>query len=212
MNELEVISYRGQPVADSREVAKMIGRPHYQLIKSIRLYCGHLGADKSIVSNFFIPTEYITEQGKKMPAYYLTRLGCDLVANKMTGERGTLFTAAYVTRFREMETELIKRQALREIEKPIRRTLTDAIRDNPAHSPHDYKHYTDLAYKTATGRTAAQLRKERGADKKATAADLLTSDELSRYERAESQIAVLIDLRMEYQQIKTALAGQAERM
>ena len=211
MNELEIISYRGQAVADSREVAKMIGRPHYILMRTIHTMLKHLGEYKNVCSDFFIPTEYITEQGKKMPAYYLTRLGCDLVANKMTGERGTLFTAAYVMRFREMETELIKRQALREIGKPIRRTLTDAIRDNPAHSPHDFKHYTDLAYKTATGRTAAQLRKERGADKKTAAVDLLTSDELSRYERAEGQIAVLVDLRMEYQQIKTALAGPAER-
>lgn len=121
------------------------------------------------------------------------------------------FKKELVRQFYAMRAELVKRQVLRESEKPTRRTLTDAIRDNPAHSPHDFKHYTDLAYKTATGRTAAQLRKERGADKKTAAVDLLTSDELSRYERAESQIAVLVDLRMEYQQIKTALAGPAER-
>ena len=121
------------------------------------------------------------------------------------------FKKELVRQFYAMRAELVKRQVLRESEKPIRRTLTGAIRDNPAHSPYDFKHYTDLAYKTATGRTAAQLRKERGADKKTAAVDLLTSGELSRYERVESQIAVLVDLRMEYQQIKTALAGLAER-
>jgi hypothetical protein len=30
-------------------------------------------------------------------------MGCEMVANKLTGERGILFTAAYVTRFNEME-------------------------------------------------------------------------------------------------------------
>lgn len=115
------------------------------------------------------------------------------------------FKKELVRQFYRMREELLNWRALREAHPAVRRTLTDAIRDNPAHSPHDYKHYTDLAYKTVTGRTAAQLRKERGTDLKGTAVDLLTSDELNRYERAESQIAVLIDLGMDYPQIKAAV-------
>lgn len=36
----------------------------------------------------------------------LTKKGCEMVANKMTGEKGVLFTAAYVTAFNKMEEHL----------------------------------------------------------------------------------------------------------
>ncbi|MCX8167304.1 MAG: Rha family transcriptional regulator, partial [Candidatus Micrarchaeota archaeon] len=44
--------------------------------------------------------------GKERPCYLLTKKGCDMVANKMTGEKGVLFTAKYVTKFEEMEKQL----------------------------------------------------------------------------------------------------------
>jgi hypothetical protein len=47
-------------------------------------------------------------QNQSRPCYLLTRKGCDLVANKMTGEKGVLFTATYVTRFEEMEKVLTR--------------------------------------------------------------------------------------------------------
>ncbi|MDR4984630.1 Rha family transcriptional regulator [Bacillus cereus] len=51
-------------------------------------------------------TTYTAGTGKKYKSYLLTRKGCDMVANKMTGEKGILFTAAYIERFHEMENEL----------------------------------------------------------------------------------------------------------
>lgn len=36
----------------------------------------------------------------------MTKLGCDFLANKFTGEKGILFTARYVKRFHEMEEAL----------------------------------------------------------------------------------------------------------
>ncbi|MGE7112450.1 Rha family transcriptional regulator [Lysinibacillus sp. NPDC047702] len=58
------------------------------------------------LSNFFIEHTYKTNQNKELPCYLLTRKGCDMVANKMTGAKGVLFTATYVTRFEEMENQL----------------------------------------------------------------------------------------------------------
>ena len=58
------------------------------------------------LSNFFIEHTYKTKQNKELPCYLLTRKGCDTVANKMTGAKGVLFTATYVTRFEEMENQL----------------------------------------------------------------------------------------------------------
>ena len=202
MTELPLTVYRGQAVADSRDVARAIGKEHRNLMRSISTYYEHLSQLKNERAKFFIPATYTDDQGKERPCYYLTRKGCDMVANKMTGERGTLFTAAYVTRFHEMEAELIKRQALRTEGKPQRRSLTDMIRDNPNHSKWDYKLYTDLAYKAAFGKTAAQIKKDRAPGSDLRTLDLLTADELAAYQKQEAAIAGLYAVGIDYETMK----------
>lgn len=46
---------------------------------------------------------HIDASGKENKCYLVTKLGCDFLANKFTGEKGILFTAKYVKRFDEME-------------------------------------------------------------------------------------------------------------
>ncbi|OPX46331.1 phage regulatory protein Rha [Ruminiclostridium hungatei] len=113
MNGLKIIRNNGQLVTDSRDVAEMTEERHDNLIRRIENYISVLNKGensilrnglKSASTDFFILSEY--ESGKpsrKYPCYLLTRKGCDMVANKMTGEKGVLFTAAYVTKFEEME-------------------------------------------------------------------------------------------------------------
>lgn len=205
MYELKLTEHCGQIVADSRDVARAIGKEHFNLMRSINMYRKHLSQFKNDFAKFFIPATYIDDQGKERPCYYLTRMGCDMVANKMTGERGTLFTAAYVTRFHEMEAELLKRRELRAEGKPQRRSLTDMIRDNPEANRWDYKLYTDLAYKAAFGKTAAQIRKERAPGSKRRAVDLLTADELTVYQKQENAVASLYAVGVDYEAMKTVL-------
>lgn len=205
MYELKLTEHRGQIVADSRDVARAIGKEHRNLMRSISTYYKHLSQLKIERAKFFIPATYIDDQGKERPCYYLTRMGCDMVANKMTGERGTLFTAAYVTRFHEMEAELLKRRELRAEGKPQRRSLTDMIRDNPEANRWDYKLYTDLAYKAAFGKTAAQIRKERAPGSKCRAVDLLTADELTVYQKQENAVASLYAVGVDYEAMKAVL-------
>ncbi|MYL45014.1 hypothetical protein GLV94_05115 [Virgibacillus halodenitrificans] len=108
MNQLKVVSRDGQLVTDSREVAKMIGKEHKELMRSIRQYAGILTSANLRSSEFFIPSYYQDAKKEQRPCFLLTRKGCDMVANKMTGQKGVLFTAEYVTRFEEMERELTK--------------------------------------------------------------------------------------------------------
>lgn len=210
MYELKLTEHRGQIVADSRDVARAIGKEHRNLMRSISTYYKHLSQLKIERAKFFIPATYIDDQGKERPCYYLTRMGCDMVANKMTGERGTLFTAAYVTRFHEMEAELLKRRELRAEGKPQRRSLTDMIRDNPEAHRWDYKLYTDLAYKAAFGKTAAQIKKERAPGSKRRAVDLLTAEELSAYQKQENAVASLYAVGVDYEAMKMVLITRKE--
>ena len=115
MNQLTILTQGSQQVVDSREVAEMVGKPHNDLMKSIRNYCEHLGQGNFSQSDFFIESTYQNAQNKTQPCYLLTKKGCDMVANKMTGEKGVLFTAAYVTAFEQMR-EHIQQAETSEIE------------------------------------------------------------------------------------------------
>ncbi|MEK3973680.1 Rha family transcriptional regulator [Psychrobacillus sp. FSL K6-1267] len=104
MDQLKVISLDGQLVTDSRDVSEMLDKRHTDLMRSISGYVEILENAKLRSQDFFIPSTYKTEgNNKTYDCFLLTRKGCDMVANKMTGEKGVLFTAAYVTRFEEME-------------------------------------------------------------------------------------------------------------
>lgn len=117
------------------------------------------------------------------------------------------FKKELVRQFYAMRTELYKVQMAKASRRPVRVSMTDAIKALPD-SPHKalkYGQYTDLAYKLALGRTARQLRKDRGADKRATASDYMTAEEISLVAEVENKIGVLIGIGMSYQQIKAGL-------
>lgn len=104
MDQLNVVSINGQLVTDSREVARMVDKEHSHLLRDIRGYESVLEDNPELDSRqFFIPSTYMNSQNKLQPCYQLTKIGCDMVANKLTGEKGILFTATYVTRFEELE-------------------------------------------------------------------------------------------------------------
>ena len=102
MNELQIVSYEGVEVVDSRDIAKMVDRDHKELLKSIRLYTQYLREGEVPPSAFFVESTYIDLQNKEQPNFLITKKGCDLIANKMIGKKGVLFTAAYVQAFERM--------------------------------------------------------------------------------------------------------------
>jgi Rha family phage regulatory protein len=91
------------------EIAEMMETEHSKLLRKLEgdgtrkgiipiLSEAHLG-----VADYFKESTYQDAQGKPRKCYNVTRLGCDFLANKFTGEKGILFTAKYVKRFNEME-------------------------------------------------------------------------------------------------------------
>lgn len=90
----------------SVEVAEMVGKEHKNLIRDIRSYIKQLGELKIEQSSFFEESTYVNSQNKQMPCYNITKKGCEFIAHKMTGVKGTEFTARYINRFHEMEEQL----------------------------------------------------------------------------------------------------------
>ncbi|MEH7667656.1 Rha family transcriptional regulator [Bacillus sp. JJ689] len=89
---------------DSLEVAEMTGKRHADLLRTIDGYSEVFLTNGKVRSlDYFVTAKYLDLKGESRRKYLLTRKGCELVANKMTGEKGILFTVAYIDRFHEME-------------------------------------------------------------------------------------------------------------
>ena len=105
-NKLSVFQQGNQLYTDSREVAKMIGKDHAHLMRDITGYIEVLNQSKIGFVDFFKKSGYKDAKGEERPCYNITKKGCEFVANKLTGKKGIIFTAAYVDAFHYMEDKL----------------------------------------------------------------------------------------------------------
>ncbi|WP_407372359.1 phage antirepressor KilAC domain-containing protein [Carnobacterium sp.] len=103
MNHLNSIS--SKMTIDSREAAEMVGKEHGKLLRDIRTYVEYLAEAKIGLGDFFLESSYYDANNQIRPCILLTKQGCEMVANKLTGKKGVLFTAKYVMKFNEMETQ-----------------------------------------------------------------------------------------------------------
>lgn len=118
MNELQTKEVQ---TISSKEVAKMMEREHKEIMWMIdgNEKRGVVGIKPIIeqsvelhFANYFIESTY-NDRGRKLRCYECTKMGCDMLANKMTGEKGILFTAKYVKRFNEMKNIINSNEQLK---------------------------------------------------------------------------------------------------
>lgn len=93
---------------DSREVAEMVEKAHSDLLKDIRRYIEQFIEGNIPFNEFFKESTYIDGIGRTLPCYRVTKKGCEFIAHKLTGTKGTIFTARYINRFHEMEDTIRK--------------------------------------------------------------------------------------------------------
>lgn len=117
------------------------------------------------------------------------------------------FKYRLVDAFYKLNEQVTQFQIQRAIEKPLRRTLTDAISTWEHGSKWSYKHITDLLYRCVTGMAAIKLKAARG-HKKGTGLDLLKVSELEHYRELESIVIALIGLNWTYESIKNELLNR----
>ena len=114
---LTITNEQGEPipVIDSREVARMMDRKHKDIIDYIDgnkstgviSIADCIAKQGASLSEYFIESSYLSDNNnKKCKCYLVTKKGCELLGNKQNGEKGTLFSIAYVERFNAMEKEL----------------------------------------------------------------------------------------------------------
>ena len=108
-NNLMITSTTTETIT-SIEVAAMVNKEHKELLRDIRRYSNQIKKindknDKSKIAlvDFFEESTYIDSKGETRPCFNITRKGCEFIANKLTGQKGTEFTARYVNKFHELE-------------------------------------------------------------------------------------------------------------
>lgn len=113
------------------------------------------------------------------------------------------FKKNLVREFYRMKKELTQRQINRAIEKPQRKSLTDAIKDWSNANYWSYRNMTQLLLKRATGgMTAQQIKKQRHVK---TALDGLTIKEQERYKQLENIAIGLVGLNKTWDEVKGVL-------
>ena len=106
MHELTITKQNGVAYIDSRDVADYIGKRHDHLLRDINGYRKILGkvVDPTFgVNNFFVEYSYHDKIGRTLPCYLITKMGAELCANRISGEKGILFAAAYIKKFHDLE-------------------------------------------------------------------------------------------------------------
>ena len=118
MNELKIGKSN---TITTLEVAEMMGMRHQKILEKLEGSKDGktIGVIPILTEHDFVLSDYFTEStykdgsGKTNKCYNVTKLGCDFLANKFTGEKGIIFTAKYVKRFRDMETVILSDEQLK---------------------------------------------------------------------------------------------------
>lgn len=133
---------------NSRLVAKWVDKAHKDLLRDIRGYISNLMAIQAKLSkesksapfekdyniNVFDPEYYfvastythpITKQ--ELPCYLVTQRGCEMIANKTAGVKGTRFTALYINEFHRLRNEAEAIEAPQEAPQVEQESLFDNV-------------------------------------------------------------------------------------
>lgn len=194
-----------EPFTHSLVIADYAGTSHHSVQQLIMKHEEDL-KEFGVISAFEMRKS--EKAGRPEIVYRLNEQQATLLISYMKNtEPVRRFKKALVKGFFDMRKELAIRKDNREAIKYTHKNLAEAVKHIPPHnsSEHDYSRYNSLAYIVLFGCSAAKLKKQRGANKRAAAADYLTSDELEQINCIKDKICTCLELGMEYPEIKERL-------
>lgn len=143
---------------DSREVAVMVEKEHKELLRDIRRYIDQMnevnkdafekgeGAERNLApGDFFKESSYLDANSQSRPCYQITKKGCEFIANKLTGVKGTEFTARYINRFHEMEDALKGERNIYKVKDTSLGEVTSFVREMDKVMRDQNSHPSDIA-------------------------------------------------------------------
>ena len=146
----------------SREVAKMVGKRHDNLVRDIDTYVDYLENSKlrnggaTRVKDFFKFCFYKSgNPPRNYRGYKISKKGCEFIAHKLTGQKGAEFTATYINKFHEMEGKLqpqsiedliiLQAKSVKELKKKVdqQQEQLDTMKDALIHTDRDWRNWTN---------------------------------------------------------------------
>ncbi len=130
-----VIAKRNQAKTTSLLVAETFGKPHKDVLQSIR-NLPKKGCSKDFNGRNFAPVEYVDGKGEQRPYYEMTKDGFTILVMGYTGKKAMQFKEQYIRQFNRMESHIRNlqamkndpdRQIIRDQGKAARRDETDTI-------------------------------------------------------------------------------------
>jgi len=104
---LGVIEQDGRAVVASRDVARVFGKRHADVMRDIRNIIAQ--DDEWGIRNFAYTPQIDQQNGQTYPAFAMTRDGFTILVMGYTGEKAIQFKKAYIAAFNEMEKNLAPR-------------------------------------------------------------------------------------------------------
>ena len=118
---VEVINSR--PVVSSLKIAEQFEKNHKHVLRDIRKIIKDVSAD--FAGSNFGPCDYLGENGKQAPMFWLTKDGFMILVMGYTGKEFMRIKEAYICRFNEMEAQILGRT-----EHPATTTLTPSTAED----------------------------------------------------------------------------------
>ncbi|RSI82524.1 Phage regulatory protein Rha (Phage_pRha) [Streptococcus mitis] len=194
--ELVYMDGKKEPYTTSEIIAECAGVQHHTVTRLLRNH-----KERFTAFGFYgFEIHKLDGKGRPKKVYRLNEQQATLLITYLDNTPQVIdFKTNLVKAFFEMRDELSKRQLQRELEKPKRKSLTEAIQTWEKAPKHAYSTLTNLLLKGVTGKNKTQLMKERESK---NGIDGLTSVELANYQRLEDMAIALINLNMGYSEIK----------
>ena len=119
------------------------------------------------------------------------------------------FKKILVRQFTDMKQELARRRIKLEAGKETSKDLNEAIRASEIDMDgHEFSTFNSLVYKQALGVSIGKLRQARRIPKADAITHYLSADEADAVRRVKDQVITLLGLKMDYQQVKSAIQRQ----
>lgn len=199
-NELGIFVKHETPIVSSREVAKVFGKRHDNVLREIEnLECTEVFRLLNFEESF-----YKNSQNKNQPEYLMTKDGFIFLVMGFTGKEAAEFKEKYIAAFNYMYVAIKSRQDLKTSFRP----MTDAIKG--AHKTPKLYHYTNeinMIYKIVLGKDAKQFRTDESLDEDTDLRDYITNKQKKMVDKLQLVNTGLIEIGMNYQERKERLTA-----
>ena len=193
--ELVYMDSKKDPYTLSSIVAECTNLQHHTITRTIRKHQARFERFGKV--GFKIQA---LKSGQNTKDYILNEQQATLLVTFLKNtEQVANFKTNLVKAFFEMREELSKFRIQRALEKPKRKTLHDSIETWEQAPKHAHSTMNNLLLKAVTDMNARQLVASR---KGFNGIESLTSEELEKYQALEDMVIAMIELNMNYQEIK----------